>query len=231
MNRLIILFIIDLLKNKNWRLFSPDACLGKSLSLFYLYASLSLMLTYSIFSQPTSPENPKEPILQNTENPFENKKKEKANKKTINITLKLCDGRQVSGVTSYEKEEMAFTHIKDGISYEKKLKLSEIRSLRILTWEFKKNKKTKEGQTYQMLPFTVQITATDGETFNLRGFNFPSLMQISLNNQNGIARLYAYWMDLQYDDGHWFSSLSPKKGNEREDCHPDVIRQFQFSPE
>lgn len=179
-------------------------------------------------------EPPKEPTLpsvelaEKVETPKKDSKKDK-NIKTASVTVKLCDGRQVTGNIEYEKEEIFFQHLKDGIKYDKKMRITEIKQIKVLSWELKKGKKVKDGTTYQALPTKVQITSASAENFIVKGLPETEFQNLNISNQNGIAKLYTFWFDLQYENGYWFSKLSSISGTEREDCHADVIRTIQFN--
>lgn len=179
------------------------------------------------------PNDPIEPSLELADKSIESSRKKDSKKeknlKTASITAKLCDGRQITGNIEYEKEEIFFQHSKDGIKYDKKLRITEIKQIRILSWELKKGKKTKEGTTYQTSPSKVQITNVNAETYLVKGLHDTEFLNLSISNQNGIAKLYTYWVDLQYENGNWYSKLSPISGQEREDCYIDVIRMIQFN--
>ena len=154
---------------------------------------------------------------------------ESVDKKDPSISVKLCDGRFVEGNIDYEKEEIFFHHIKEGIKYEKKLKVTDIKQIKIQSWELRKGKKIKDGTAYQVYPQKIQITTTAGENFSVKGLQDTEFLNLNVANQNGIAKLYTYWLDLLYDNGSWYSKLSSVSGQEREDCHSDVIRVIQFN--
>lgn len=181
------------------------------------------------------PVEPKSPTVTNPDSSSSSggngKKSNKQEKKfSIQTEVKLCDGRVVSGRLDLEKEDLRFVHKKDGIDYDKKLKVSEIRQIKILSWDMKRQKKTKDGTVFQMNPSRVTIISNGNESFSMKGLNETEFLSIRLHNENGTARLFSFWVDLQFDNGKWYSNLSVMSGNEREDCHPDVIRSFLFSP-
>lgn len=199
--------------------------------------TFSVLVTFILFQTSSiySTEPPKEPIPPTVElmdKPSESSskdhKKEK-NLKTAAVTVKLCDGRQVNGTIEYEKEIIFFQHIKDGIKYDKQMRITEIKQIKILSWELKKGKKVKDGYTYQTSPLKVQITGANAENFQIKGLQDTEFLNLKVSNQNGIAKLYTYWMDLQYTNGSWYSKLSTISGTERDDCHSDVIRVIQFN--
>ena len=179
-------------------------------------------------------EPPKEPTVPSVEladkvdTPKKDSKKDK-NTKSASVTVKLCDGRQVVGNIEYEKDEIFFQHLKDGIKYDKKMRITEIKQLKVLSWELKKGKKVKDGTTFQVSPSKVQITNNSAENFILKGLQDTEFLNLNVSNQNGIAKLYTFWLDLQYENGTWFSKLPTVNGIEREDCYADVIRIIQFN--
>ncbi|MCE9499337.1 MAG: hypothetical protein K8R21_02365, partial [Leptospira sp.] len=193
--------------------------------IFYLFALLPLSLL-SIDS-PKNPKLPDEPVLNSPADSRDSRGEKE--KKAMSLSLRLCDGREVRGEWSFGKEELSFSHFKEGIAYSKKLKLSEIASLRILSWEMKKIRKQKDGVSYELLPKRVTLTVKTGERFLRDSLANTEFLNVIIVNENGSAKFYSYWMDLMYENGKWFSSLSAIKSLEREDCHPDVIREIVFN--
>ncbi|MBK7058109.1 MAG: hypothetical protein KBF99_04535 [Leptospiraceae bacterium] len=177
---------------------------------------------------PKEPTAPSVELADKVDTPKKDSKKDK-NTKSASVTVKLCDGRQVAGNIEYEKDEIFFQHLKDGIKYDKKMRIMEIKQLKVLSWELKKGKKVKDGTTFQISPSKVQITNNSAENFILKGLQDTEFLNLNVSNQNGIAKLYTFWLDLQYENGTWFSKLSTVNGIEREDCHADVIRVIQFN--
>ncbi|MCX8000125.1 MAG: hypothetical protein N3A69_14425 [Leptospiraceae bacterium] len=61
----------------------------------------------------------------------------------------------------------------------------------------------------------------------------PSLefQKLSIQNENGTANLYTYWVDLQYHNGKWFTGLSQPKQNIQEECLADVIKMIEMNLE
>jgi hypothetical protein len=188
------------------------------------------IMAFSLFAvePPKEPTLPSVELAEKVDAPKKDSKKDKS-VKTISVTAKLCDSRQVTGNIDYEKEEIFFQHIKDGIKYDKKMRITEIKQIKIVSWELKKGKKVKDGITYQALPAKVQITTVSAENFIVKGLQETEFQNLNISNQNGVAKLYTFWFDLQYENGSWFSKLSSISGTEREDCHVDVIRTIQFN--
>lgn len=194
-------------------------------SLYFVFLSANSILPI---------EPPKEPALPVVEladkvNASKKETKKDKNVKTASVTVKLCDSRQVTGNIEYEKEEIFFQHTKDGIKYDKKLRITEIKQIRVMSWEFKKGKKVKDGTTYQVMPSKVQISTESSENFIVKGLQDTEFLNLNISNQNGNAKLYTFWLDLQYENGSWFSKLPSISANEREDCFADVIRTLQFN--
>ncbi len=196
----------------------------------YLYLGLVVFAVNSILpiEPPKEPIPPTVELAEKVDSPRKDSKKEK-NVKTASVTVKLCDGRQVTGSIEYEKEEILFQHLRDGIKYDKKMRITEIKQIKILSWDLKKGKKVSDGITYRASPAKVQITNASVENFILKGLQDTEFQNLNISNQNGIAKLYTFWFDLQYENGSWFSKLSSISGSEREDCHADVIRTIQFN--
>jgi hypothetical protein len=172
------------------------------------------------------PKDPTPPSLVEEETKKDSKKEKKTH--TVSVQVKLCDGRQLSGSVEYEKEELNIKHTKDGIQYEKKIRVSELRQIKIYSWTLKKQKKNKEGTLFEAKPDKVMIQGMGEEKFYIQGLGQTEFASLKLNNQNGIAKLFSYWSDLQYANGNWYSKLSQTNSSEREDCHPDVIRSILF---
>ena len=114
--------------------------------------------------------------------------------------------------------------------YEKKIKISDIKKIYIESWQGKKDKKVKGGLTYRFEPFELTILSRDGDNFKVSGSNFIGFDKITLTNSYGVTTLFSFWIDLQYDNGKWFTGLPVYKGKAREECHPDTIRTIFLYP-
>lgn len=194
---------------------------SKKFLILVILVSSSLLLGVDT---PTEPQTPVVPIPQNSSDP----PKEKKGKKSLSVTLRLCDGREVSGTTEYTKEDITFQHDRDGIKYNKKIYLSTIKQIYIKNFLPKQLKKNTNGTTFQFDPFEIEITGHDNEVYKLSGLTNTDFQKIVLSNQNGSTTLFTYWIDLQYDTGRWYSKLPTFRTNAREECHPDVVRTIKF---
>ncbi|NUM40838.1 MAG: hypothetical protein HUU45_04310, partial [Leptospiraceae bacterium] len=146
-------------------------------------------------------DNPKEPTLPSLPNLTDsNDRDARGEKRKVEKEVKilLCDNREIKGKWEYEKDEIHFSHNKNGISYNKKLKLSEITKVRILTWEGKFLKKKNEEKLYKFLPRRVEIY-TNNAVFQKEGLS--EFLEFSIQNENGSTKLYTYWIDAFSDSG------------------------------
>ena len=188
-----------------------------------LFFQFSMLLsTDTPIVEPTNPITPTPPSIP------DQPKKEKKGKKQIDILLKLCDGREVSGRIEYNKEDLVFQHEKEGIKYTKKIQMQSIKQIYILNYISKQVKKTKDGTAFQFDPGELEITLKDNDIFKISNLNTSEFQKMELQNSNGSTTLYSYWIDLLFESGKWYSKLPPIKGNQRVDCHPDVIRMIRF---
>ncbi len=182
------------------------------------------------------PKDPVPPVLQDTtvekkDSSEKSKDKKKKEKRSVSISAVLCDGREVSGKIETEKDELNLSHKSDGILYEKKVSFDELKQIYIKTWRAEKKKKEKDGFTYQFTPSQITVSGKSGDTWNINSLKGTDLSSLSVKNRNGTAKLYSFWIDLQYENGKWFSKLPGFSGNEREDCHPDAFRSIRFYAE
>ena len=184
-----------------------------------------LFLNLNIFSV-EPPIEPTPPVIQNQQ--VEQVNTNKKGKRTVSLVLKLCDGREIIGKTEFTKDEIVFRHERDGINYTKKILLSNIKQIFIKNFSPKLQKKSSNGTTFQFDPGEIEITSHNDEIYKIFGFPGTEFQKISLNNNNGSTTLYTYWIDLQYDNGKWFSKLPTFKNQNREECHPDVVRTIKF---
>ncbi|WP_411823600.1 hypothetical protein [Leptospira sp. 'Mane'] len=202
--------------------------IAQNLFRVFLFFSLSLSLA-------AQPKLPKEPNLPNV---IGSEKKEDRDargdtreQKTIVQNLTLCDGRTVRGEGTILTEGIQFIHVKDGIEYKKKLKMEEIESIRIETWELKQKKEEKKGISFEAMPKKIRIRARSGESYYKEsGLADLKLLNLEIKNNNGAATLYSYWIDLRYPNGTWFSGLPAIKndGLVRDDCLKDVVRLIEW---
>lgn len=180
---------------------------------------------------------PKEPTPPTVSDPGKSSKENvksgnnpKKNLYKANLTLKLCDGRMISGEFEYEKNEVILQHTKDGIRYQKNISISEIKKIIIHSWFGKKLKKTADGWSYSFEPEDVTIYLKK-DFYKMKGMPSSEFQKLNIQNENGIAILYTYWMDLNLGNGKWFTGLSSPKQGIREECHPDVIKMIEFNKE
>ncbi|MDF3820026.1 hypothetical protein P3G55_08960 [Leptospira sp. 96542] len=199
-------------------------------SLLRLFLCLPLVLIFQTLSgEPRLPKEPNAPVLN-----FEEKKEEKpANEKKefVVLNLTLCDGRTVRGESPSSIETISFEHNKDGILYKKKLNLGELGSIKIDSWELKQKREEKKGMSFEVVPKKIRIRTKAGETFYKdTGLADLKLLNFEIKNNNGVAILYSYWIDLKYPDGSWYSGLPAVKNNAltREDCLKDVVRMVEW---
>ncbi len=193
---------------------------------------LILLITFS-FPLWADPKLPKEPLSPGF--PGEEKKEDRDargdTKRSVVQTLTLCDGRTVRGETEGLGTGISFQHLRDGIEYKKTLKWEEVESVRIDSWELKQKKEEKKGISYEALPKKVRIRTRSGETFYKEtGLSDLKLLNLVIQNQNGTANLFTYWIDLKFENGAWYSGLPAlkKEGLVREDCLKDVVRMIEW---
>lgn len=192
---------------------------------------LFFIFSFCLFAQ-NPPSEPKLPTVSDPASKENEKAKSnpKKNLYKVSLTLKLCDGRIVSGEFEYEKNEVNLHHVKDGIKYQKNIFISDIKKILIHSWIGKKLKKTIEGWTYSFEPEDVTIYLKK-DFYKMKGMPSSEFQKLSIQNENGTAILYTYWRDLHFGNGKWFTGLSSPKQGIREECHPDVIKTIEFNKE
>lgn len=201
---------------------------NKARQLFYLYLSrFSLILIFQSaaiipIDLPKEPNSPNVPdVTDKTDKDARGEKK----KNSKEIKIRLCDNREVKGLWESDKEEISFSHNKEGIIYSKKIKFSEVSAIKIVTWEGKFIKRKSDGKLFKMLPKKVEIIS--GTTRFMKE-GLLEFAEFSIQNENGSAKLYTYWMDSLSDTGKWYSNLPAFSGAERKECHADVVREVFF---
>ncbi len=196
------------------------------IKIFIIYFTLILFFNITAQDSITEPTVPQSPNISNfSESSI---KKDKKGKRLINVLIKLCDGREINGRTEITRDELIFQHEREGIKYTKKVQVQNIKQIYILNFTAKNLKKTKDGTTYQFDPGEVEITLRENDIIKIFGLSTPDFHRIELQNNNGSTVLYSYWIDLQFETGKWYSKLPPYKGNNREDCHKDVVRMIRL---
>lgn len=171
-------------------------------------------------------DGPKEPNLPSLAEEKDSKKEKKNHQ--IGVNVKLCDGRQISGKIEYENEELNIKHLKNGIKFEKKISIKDLKLFKILTWSLKKQKKVKDGTIYLAKPEKVILQNSNEEKITITGLDETEFQILKLTNQNGKTKLYTFWSDLLYPNGNWFSKLGATSSFERSECFPDVVKEVNF---
>jgi hypothetical protein len=187
-----------------------------------------LLSPWAIFSV-NPPKEPELPTLAK-EDPKE-ARGESRDLRKWNLELILCDGRIVSGTWESVFKDIQFTHTKDGIQYKKSISMRNIDKIIIMTWRPENEKETSKGKQVQFNPSEIKIRDdAGGEFYRETSKDMDYLWKIEIQNVNGNATLYAYWVDLMTKDGKWFTGLPKSKEGiaERKDCYKDVIKEIKF---
>ena len=199
----------------------------KTWSLLLLFALAGMELTYpQSVPEPDLPAEPKNPSVEEKRDARGESKNSVTNE--FAITAVFCDAREVAGKWQSGEKEFTFSHVRDGISYSKTLKLSDIRLVRIVSWKLHKERPGKEGDTYRIFPYEVVITDAESveyRKFSLKGSGF---LEMPLENRFGKTRLFSYWMDFLGTDGKWHTGMPAIQGEIRNDCHKDVVKEIRF---
>ncbi|PJZ70009.1 hypothetical protein CH373_13345 [Leptospira perolatii] len=200
------------------------------LFLFLLLVSSSLLAQrIKLPKEPTPPTEPGADVRgdsnsNGSENSSSNSKSEAESK----VKVYLCDGRTVTGTWKDAPKEFSFKHKKEDVVYSKTLKYSEISKIQIKAWKMQKGKPTKKGIPYKVEPWDAQFRTKTNELFEISGDIKKDLLLIRVQNEQGEATLYSYWMDLLYENKSWFSKLPPIEGEIRKECYPDVVIGVEF---
>lgn len=184
-----------------------------------------------LFAQPKAPQEPTSPKIPGEQRLEERNVRGEVTEANVIRTITLCDGRTLRGQTKEQNDGFSFLHTKDGIEYKKQLKWSEVQMIKIDSWELKQKKEEKKGITYEALPKKIRIRTKQGEFFYKEsGLADLKLLSLSIENQNGVATVYSYWVDLLYPNQTWYSGLPNPKGDKlvREDCYKDVVRMIEW---
>ena len=196
------------------------------------------LIRFGVFSMVTllsplqsEPNPPKEPTLPNfiseTRDARGDKPSSNAPVTRKNVSVTLCDGREVKGFLDLRNDGLQFSHTKEGIQYKKRIGWNELYSIRIESWELKPKTEDKKGIPFDLLPSRIRLQTKTGERyFKENGVADFQFLNLTIENANGQAQLFTYWVDLKYPNGTWFSGLPPLPGAEtfREDCFKDVVR-------
>jgi hypothetical protein len=189
---------------------------------------LLLSLTVGI-SGVNPPKEPELPTLAK-EDPKEARGESKDFRKW-NLELTLCDGRIVSGSWESVFKDIQFIHTKDGIQYKKTISMRNIDKISIMNWKLENERETPKGKQVQFNPSEIKIRDDlGGEFYRETSKDMEYLWKIEIQNSNGNATLYAYWVDLLNKEGKWFTGLPKIKDgvSERKDCYKDVIKEIRF---
>ena len=156
-------------------------------------------------------------------------KKQSSDKEfVLKIEVSLGDSRSLAGELPLRApEKFQVEHIKDGIRYQKEIRLSDIDAIEIRRWSGKLLAQKKDGTLYEFVPDRIFVRLKDGYTMIAIGNVFSFIRQFPVYNSNGRVYVFSYWRDLQKKDGTWFTGLrGPILG--RRVPHKDVVHRIQF---
>ena len=147
----------------------------------------------------------------------------------LTVKTTLGDDRVVKGnVTLSVPEDLTVTHQRDGISYTKRILLTDIRGINFLKWESKFVRKNKEGEIYQFEPSDFRIILKDGSSLLTTTPNFPFFNSFTIQNANGKVTLFSLWMDLLRNDGTWYTGLPAPGLRFSSRCHNEAVKEIEF---
>lgn len=214
---------------KHWMLLNLWMRLSKGFNL-NCNILIVIFLAARIFSidEPKSPNLPLDPDETSSDRDVRGEKNSKEDM-VYSLSVRLCDGREIIGKWQSHANEFSFTHIKNRVMYAKSLKVKNIASINIVSWKLVKLKEKTDGAPYQLIPESIKIITRDGDEYLKNSLKGSEFLELSIENKNGSAKLFSYWLDFLSKDSKWHSGLPHTEGDIRMDCHPDVIRQITFN--
>ena len=139
------------------------------------------------------------------------------------------DGRVLEGkIKIRAPSRFTVRHVKKGVQYSKKVRLSDIREIEILKWKSWFLRRNKKGEIYRFAPGKFLMKLHNGKTLRPAGPLYTFVLRFPLENANGRVRLYTYWIDLLRGDGSWYTGMPPLRGRVRKTCYGKVVRKITF---
>lgn len=151
---------------------------------------------------------------------------------TLDVKVLLGDGRSVLGKLLFQApEKIVVRHMRDGIAYEKPVKILDLRSVEFGQWKGSPVKKNSQGQVFQFDVSRFVMVLRDETVLEKMGDVFPFFRNLVLENKYGQVKLFSYWLDLQRKAGGWHTGLSGPSNGYRVVSHKDVVKKIEFVKE
>lgn len=171
--------------------------------------------------------NPQNPTLQNQNATNTTTTPVSYEEQIFSIKITLGDGRKASGKLRLAiPKELNLRHKVDGIAYQRKIRVTDIRLVEIQSWKPTLQRQNESGWIFEFAPMEITIFLSDGTNFTSEPF--PFLKHIRLENEHGTVDFFSYWVDLQRKDGSWYTGLSGSSSEKRAVCLGEVVRKIEF---
>ena len=145
------------------------------------------------------------------------------------VRIHLGDGRVLEGRIAFRAPEtVTVRHKKDGVLYEKVVRLDNVRALDFRQWKGTPGKQRTGGRLFQFDVSKFTLVLEDDTELLQDSDVFAFWKRFTLENRYGEVALFTYWLDLRKEDGSWHTGMSGPKNGFRVVCHGDVVKKIEF---
>ena len=148
---------------------------------------------------------------------------------SLDVRVTLGDGRIVRGKMHFRApEKFAVQHTRQGVAYTKVIGVQDLRAIEFRKWKSNFRRRNKEGEIFWFEVAETRIELKSGGALVKPG-SFPFLKRVLMENANGRAYFYSFWIDLLRPDGRWYTGMPALQGQTRAECFKDVIKRIEFT--
>ncbi|GEM_PF-2679835 len=190
----------------------------------FLFIKLSLVSTHAI-QYPVSPGDPEDSFREKETASSNQNSEENFSSMTIRVTF--ASGDELSG-TARMPSSVIFYHYRKGLSYKKQLQISEIKSIKVISWNGRIiSERDPLAKVYEFHPNDVLIQTRDGKEYRT-GAIFPFLRKVPLSTDDGDTVVFSYFADSYSEKNGWRDVSSKDPDYHQSNPHPLTVIRFDL---
>ncbi len=202
--------------------------------LYYIIGLLLLCFSNQLLSvqYPILPDQPQEPVVENTKNPGSQNKKLLKSSKTREqclqyVTISLGSQDEIHGKVSFPKE-ISFSHYKNGLLYHNKVSCKQLASIKIMQLRYIKLNTIKNMTQYEFRPELYKVSLKNKKTYLTRD-TLKFLLTLQVNTSDGKVTLFSFFSDTFSKKNGWTEVHSKDLSYHEKHVHPQSIAKIDFS--
>ena len=126
------------------------------------------------------------------------------------VSVTLGNGNIITGEINIP-EEISFSHIKNGFSYNKSISPDEIKTIEIIEFSYHKVNQKNNFTQYEFQPSKIRILLRNRKEYEIN-YLFKFLIQFKIKTDDGNTQLFSFFSDTFHEKNGW-SEVNSKDYN------------------